>query len=102
MSEVLIEVEAVVIGPDNNLWVPRVCCAPCPVIGDPRKVGEPTWRGWLEFTPIDTLALPVRTAPTTEGPTRDAVLDWARGLTYAYLGDTLCRALSSGRGCSTP
>ncbi|HEX4684261.1 MAG TPA: hypothetical protein VH277_16200 [Gemmatimonadaceae bacterium] len=97
MSEVLIEVEAVVIGPDNKLWVPRVCGAPCAEV-----VPEPSWQGWLEFTPIDTVALPVRTAPAMEGPTRDAVLDWARGLTYAYLGDTLCRALASGRGCLPP
>jgi hypothetical protein len=84
MSEVLIEIEAVVNGPDNKLWVPRLCGA----VRDGR-----VWDGWFEFTPVETMALPVRTVPVTEQPTRDAVLEWAGAVTYEDLADALWRSI---------
>lgn len=82
MAEVLVEIEAVVHGPENKLWVPRLCGA--------TRDGR-TWDGWLEFTPVETLALPVRTAPVTAQPTREAVLEWATHLTYEDIAEALSR-----------
>src|SRR6185312_10782228 len=85
MSEVLVEIEAVVNGPDTRLWIPRLCGA----VRDGR-----VWDGWLEFTPVEMMALPVRTAPlVTEQPTREAVLEWASTLTYDELAEALRRSI---------
>ena len=84
MSEVLVEIEAVVDGPDNKLWVPRLCGAV--------RDGH-VWDGWFEFTPVEMMALPVRSVPVIEQPSRDAMLEWARKVTYEDLVEALWRTI---------
>jgi hypothetical protein len=50
------------------------------------------WEGWIEF--ISPSGRTVRTSRETEQPNRAALINWAQGLTAAYLQGALARALA--------
>lgn len=85
MAEVLVEFDTAILGADGTKWAPRVCGKIAP---------DNLWEGWIEFTPLDDSADPVRTARETEQPNRGDLMYWAQGLTQAYLEGALNRALT--------
>ena len=87
MSEVLVEFDASLLGPDGTRWTPRACGG----IAD-----DGLWEGWIEFASADRTAH-VRTARETEQPNRDDLAYWATGLTQVYLEGALGRAIESPR-----
>src|SRR5437016_11465407 len=86
MAEVFVDFETTVVGEDGTRWMPRACGG----VAD-----DGLWEGWIEFTPGDPSAEPVRTRRETEQANRDALMYWAQGLTQVYLEDALGRALQS-------
>jgi hypothetical protein len=89
MTELLMSIQALIVGPGNCLWLPRVYTA---------AMADDLWEAWIEFTPLGaderSNATPrLRLAPATRQATRDDILDWARGITYPYLGGVLLRTI---------
>ena len=84
MSEVLVEFNTVLKGDNGASWTPRACG---------RLAADGLWEGWIEFSPGDSSARPVRTERETEQHDRSGLLYWARGLTQVYLEGALKRAL---------
>lgn len=84
MAEVLVEFDTTVVGDDGTRWVPRVWGG----IAD-----DGLWEGWIEFTPSDVAASPVRTPRETEQSKRDDLMYWAQGLSQVYLDAALRRAI---------
>jgi len=87
MSEVLVDFDAMIVGPDGTRWTPRACGG----IAD-----DGLWEGWIEFASTDGTRH-VRTTRETEQPNRDDLAYWATGLTQVYLEGALGRALESPR-----
>jgi hypothetical protein len=84
MAEVLVEFDAAFPGSDGANYAPRACAR----VGD-----DGLWKGWIEFSDLDTGAV-IRTPRETTQPTRDDVMYWATGLTRVYLEGALARALA--------
>jgi hypothetical protein len=51
-----------------------------------------TWEGWLEFHPVDSVKMVLRTGKETVQSSRSAVEYWASGLEPIYLDGALARA----------
>lgn len=84
MSEVLIEYDTVLTAEDGSRWVARSCGRAHPDHG---------WEGWVEFIPLDTALLPMRSRRESTQPSRDSLQYWATGLTPVYLKGALDRTL---------
>src|ERR1044071_5460528 len=80
MAEVLVRYTATVRGNDGTAWVPQACGG----IAD-----DGLWEGWIEFV---SEGRAIRTERETEQPSRDTLVYWADGLTFAYLEGALARA----------
>jgi hypothetical protein len=52
-----------------------------------------TWAAWLEFTPVGSPRITLRTDQESTQPNRAAVEYWASGLEPVYLEGALARAL---------
>jgi hypothetical protein len=89
MPEVLVEFDTILRGADGSRWVPRACAG---------AADDGLWEGWIEFTPIDFGAEPVRTGRETEQTDRNGVLYWAQGLSQVYFEGALRRAVSKPPG----
>ena len=61
------------------------------VFGEARPDG--TWEGWIEFRPVETEGLGLRTARETSQPDRKALVYWASGLETTYYEGALARAV---------
>ena len=83
MTEVLVEFETIVTGPNKQRYIPHACG---------RSLGT-VWDGWIEFAPVDPDVDPVRTPRETVQPNRADLLYWAEGLTQIFLEGALARAL---------
>lgn len=82
MTEVIAEYEAVVEGEDGARWSARACA----------RATQTKWEGWIEFVPLSAGERAVRTPIETTQPDRDAVTQWAAGITPTYLEGALERA----------
>ncbi len=51
-----------------------------------------TWKGWLEFHPVNAPEPILATDQETSQPNRDAIEYWANGLEPTYLEGALARA----------
>src|SRR5262249_34208262 len=83
MSETLLRLPSLVLGPDGTQYEARACTGP---------LTGGIWQGWIEFVPIGG-GVPIRSPRETTQPNRAAVLYWATGLTPVYLEGALSRAL---------
>lgn len=83
MAEELLEFTNAVTGADGRSWRVRV-------LGARRTDGK--WIGWIRFAEVTGDHI-VETDRETSQPSRDALLYWSTGLTYAYLEGSLERAL---------
>jgi hypothetical protein len=84
MAEILVDFDAVLVGPDGRRFGARAC-------GRGRSDG--LWEGWVEFPEEDGGEV-VRTGRETTQPNRDDLMYWATGLTAAYLDGALLRTLT--------
>ena len=93
MSEVFVQFETVVSGPNGSRFTPRAC-------GRARADG--LWESWIEFEPASHADGPLHTSRESVQPNRDDLMYWAQGLTQTYLEGALNRAVSLGipRGSS--
>lgn len=83
-SEVLIQFDTTLTGPDHRQYVPRACA---------RKCDDGRWEGWIEFIADDGS---VSGSPReTVQPNHTDVTYWAGGLTVAYLEGALQRTLDA-------
>lgn len=60
------------------------------VYGQARTDG--TWKGWLEFEPLDGFRPTLSTGQETTQPSRATLAYWATGLEPTYLDGALARA----------
>ena len=88
MSEVLVQFETIVAGPNGSPWTPRAC-------GRARADG--LWEGWIEFEPAGATDDAMRTSRESVQPNRDDLMYWAQGLTQTYLEGAMQRALRPTR-----
>ena len=84
MAEILVDFDAVLVGPDGKRYGARAC-------GRGRADG--LWEGWLEF-PEEGGSGVTRTGRETTQPNREDLMYWATGLTAAYLDGALLRTLT--------
>jgi hypothetical protein len=85
MAELLQEYATTVTGPDDTDYVVRS-------YGAERLDG--TWAGWLEFHPIDSTRLILRTGQETSQANRTGVEYWATGLEPVYFEGAFERAMA--------
>lgn len=85
MSEVFVQFETVVSGPNGSRFTPRAC-------GRAREDG--LWESWIEFDPVSHDNGPLRTSRESIQPNRDDLMYWAQGLTQTYLEGALNRAVN--------
>jgi hypothetical protein len=85
MTDVLVEFDTIMRGPNAERYAPRACG---------REAQDGRWEGWVEFSDIDTGAV-VQTERETTQPSRDTTMYWATGLTRVYLEGALVRALEN-------
>lgn len=88
MSEVLVQFETIVTGPNGSQWTARACG---------RARADRLWEGWIEFEPADLTGGALRTSRESVQPNRDDLMYWAQGLTQTYLEGAMGRALSPTR-----
>ena len=81
-SEVLVQFETLVTGPDGRNYTPRAC-------GRPADDGR--WEGWIEFVAPDQREV-LSSPRETVQPNRTDVAYWASGLTQVYLEGAFQRA----------
>lgn len=98
MSEVFVQFETIVTGPNGSRFIPRAC-------GRARADG--LWESWIEFAPVSHADGPLHTSRESVQPNRDDLMYWAQGLTQTYLEGALNRAVSltvrsRGRRVATP
>jgi hypothetical protein len=83
MAEVLVRFTERIAADDGTSYLPQACG---------RVANDRLWEGWIEFvSPTRT----IRSPRETEQPSRNALVYWAEGLTFAYLEGALDRALAA-------
>lgn len=83
MPELIYEHTVQVEDVDGEVYIPRT-------YGQARADG--TWRGWIEFHPIDGQGLLLRTGQETSQPSRETLAYWASGLEPVYFDGAFARA----------
>ena len=91
MSEVLVQFDTLVTGPNGLQWTPRACG---------RAQADGLWEGWIEFEPATPSDRALRTSRETVQPNRDDLMYWAQGLSQTYLEGALNRAISGAPGAA--
>jgi hypothetical protein len=82
MTEVFAEYENVIDATDASEWAARACGRPV----------DEKWEAWIEFIPLTAGESPVRTPRETTQKDREAIVEWATGITPTYLEGALERA----------
>jgi hypothetical protein len=85
MSEVLVQFDTRITGPNGSRWTPRACG---------RAQAGGLWEGWIEFEPANPSDRALRTSRESMQPNRDDLMYWAQGLSQTYLEGALKRAIS--------